>query len=135
GEAVVYLHSMCMCNEPPLADYDFLNTVGRLPDTAFAMVRLLYHDHLLKYPGMKQELSHGAGALSCALGRFQPICEAAQKRYADPKDGFERLYFDSCVYDAEALDFLIQRATPQRIMLGTDSPMSIAELHPTALVS
>ena len=133
--AAIYLHPMFLCNEPRLADYDLINTVGRLADTSIAIGRLLASGHLLKYSGMNLILSHGGAALPYALGRFRRTYEAAGKKYADPQAGFARLYYDSCVYDSAALEFLVARAGAEKVMLGTDSPMSIAEMHPVALVA
>jgi aminocarboxymuconate-semialdehyde decarboxylase len=133
--AAIYLHPMFLCNEPRLADYDLINTVGRLADTSIAIGRLLASGHLLKFSGMNLILSHGGAALPYALGRFRRTYEAAGKKYGDPQAGFERLYYDSCVYDAAALEFLVARAGAAKVMLGSDAPMSIAEMHPVALIA
>jgi aminocarboxymuconate-semialdehyde decarboxylase len=125
---------MFLCNEPRLADYDLINTVGRLADTTIAVGRLLSSGVLQRHPGLKLVLSHGGAALPLALGRFRRTYEAAGRKYADPDDGFARLFFDTCVYDADALAFLIARSSAERVMLGSDAPMSIAEQHPVRLV-
>lgn len=83
---------------------------------------------------MKLVLSHGGAAVPMALGRFRRTYAAAGRKYADPDDGFSRLLFDTCVYDADALGFLIARAGAQRVMLGSDAPMSIAEVDPVGLL-
>lgn len=132
--AAIYLHPMFLCNEPRLLDYELINTVGRLADTSIAMGRLIFAGHLLKYPGLKLVLSHGGGVLPSAMGRFRRVNDAAGKRFADPLRGFDTLYFDSCVYDPATLEFLVARTSPQRVMLGTDSPMPIAEEHPVRLI-
>ncbi len=133
--AAIYLHPMFLCNEPRLADYDLVNTVGRLADSSITIARLLASGHVLKYPGMNLIMTHGGAALPYALGRFRRAYEAGGKKYADPQAGFERLYFDSCVYDTAALEFLVARAGAAKVMLGTDAPMSICELHPVGLVN
>jgi aminocarboxymuconate-semialdehyde decarboxylase len=132
--AAIYLHPMFLCNEPRLADYDLINTVGRLADTTIAVGRLLSSGLLERYPGMNLVLSHGGAALPLALGRFRRTFQAAGRKYGDPDSGFARLFFDSCVYDAEALAFLVSRAGAERVMLGSDAPMSIAEPDPVGLV-
>ena len=133
-QAAVYLHPMFLCNEPRLADYDLINTVGRLADSSIALGRLLASGHLLKYPGMSLVASHGGAMLPFALGRFRRMHEATGGKYADPVAGFERLYFDTAVYDVATLEFLIARAGADKVMLGTDAPMSIAELDPVGMV-
>jgi len=132
--AAIFMHPMFLCGEPRLADYDLVNAVGRLADTTIAVSRLLFSGHLLRFPGMKFVLSHGGAALPFALGRLARNHAIAQGKYADPRKGFEAMYFDSCVFDADALEFLAKKATPERIMLGSDMPFPIGDPAPTKVV-
>ena len=130
----VYIHPMFLCNEPRLLDYELINTVGRLADTTIAVGRVIYSGLLQRYPDLKVVLSHGGAAIPYALGRFQRTYEAAGRKSADPKDSFSRLYFDSCVYDVDTLHYLLSKTGAERIMLGSDAPMSIAEEHPLQFI-
>lgn len=132
--AAIFLHPMFLCGEPRLADYDLVNAVGRLADTTIAVSRLLFSGHLLRFPGMKFVLSHGGAALPYALGRLARNHAISQGKYADPRKGFEAMYFDSCVFDADALEFLAKKAGSERIMLGSDMPFPIGDPAPTAVV-
>jgi len=132
--AAVFLHPMFLCGEPRLADYDLVNAIGRVADTSIAVSRLLFSGHLLKYPGMKLVLSHGGAALPLVLGRLARNFTIAQGRYADPRKGFEALYFDSVVFDADALQFLAGKAGAAKIMLGSDMPFPIGDMEPCKVV-
>jgi aminocarboxymuconate-semialdehyde decarboxylase len=132
--AAIFMHPMFLCGEPRLADYDLVNAVGRLADTTIAVSRLLFSGHLLRFPGMKFVLAHGGAALPGALGRLARNYAIAQGKYADPRKGFEAMYFDSCVFDAEAVEFLAKKATPERIMLGSDMPFPIGDPAPTKVI-
>jgi aminocarboxymuconate-semialdehyde decarboxylase len=132
--AAVFMHPMFLCNEPRLADYDLVNAIGRLADTSIAVSRLLFSGHLLKFPGMKFVLSHGGAALPYALGRLARNHAISQGKYADPRLGFEAMYFDSCVFDSDALEYLAKKATPGRIMLGSDMPFPIGDPVPRSVV-
>ena len=133
-QAAVFIHPMFLCNEPRLADYDLVNAIGRLADSSIAVSRLLFSGHLLKFPGMKLVLSHGGAALPYALGRLSRNHAISQGKYADPRKSFEAMYFDSCVFDSDALEFLAKKATPERIMLGSDMPFPIGDPHPCNVV-
>lgn len=133
-EAAIYVHPMFVCNEPRLADYDLTNAVGRIADATIALGRLIASGVLQRHPNLRLVLSHGGAALPLAIGRLRRCNEAAGNRYADPDDGLSRLFVDSCVYDARALAFVIDTFGPDRVMLGTDTPMSIAERDPVGLV-
>lgn len=133
-QAAIFLHPMFLCGEPRLADYDLVNAIGRLADSSIAVSRLLFSGHLLKYPGMKLVLSHGGAALPYALGRLARNHAISQGKYADPRKGFEALYFDSCVFDADSLEYLARKSSPERIMLGSDMPFPIGDPQPCGCV-
>ena len=132
--AAIYLHPMFLCGEPRLADYDLVNAIGRLADTSIAVSRLLFSGHLLKFPGMKFVLSHGGAALPFALGRLARNHQISQGKYADPRKGFEAMYFDSCVFDTDTLEYLARKAGPERVMIGSDMPFPIGDPAPTRIL-
>jgi aminocarboxymuconate-semialdehyde decarboxylase len=133
-EAPVFLHPMFLCGEPRLSDYDLVNAIGRLADTSIAVSRLLFSGHLLKFPGMKLVISHGGGALPYALGRLARNHRISQGKYADPRKGFEAMFFDSCVFDADSLEYLARKAGPGRVMLGSDQPFPIGDPEPAKVL-
>ena len=133
-QAPVFLHPMFLCGEPRIADYDLVNAIGRVADTSIAVARLLFSGHLLRFPGMKLVISHGGAALPLVLGRLARNFTIAQGKYADPRRGFEALYFDSVVFDADALHFLAAKAGAARIMLGSDMPFPIGDMEPCKVV-
>lgn len=133
-EAAVFLHPMFLCGEPRLADYNLVNAIGRVADTSIAVSRLLFSGHLLRFPGMKLVISHGGAALPLVLGRLARNFTIAQGKYADPRKGFDALYFDSVVFDADALQFLAGKAGAARIMLGSDMPFPIGDMEPCKVV-
>jgi len=132
--AAVFMHPMFLCNEPRLADYDLVNAIGRLADTSIAVSRLLFSGHLLKFPGMKFVLSHGGAALPYALGRLARNHAISHGKVADPRKGFEAMFFDSCVFDVDSLEYLAKKATPERIMLGSDAPFPIGDPEPRKVI-
>jgi aminocarboxymuconate-semialdehyde decarboxylase len=134
-KAAVVLHPMFICGEPRLADYDMVNAVGRLADTTIAVSRLLFSGHLLKYAGMKLILCHGGAALPFALGRLIRNSAISHGKFADPEKGFEAMFFDSCVFDPDALDFLIKKAGKGKVMLGSDMPFPIGDPAPQNVVA
>ena len=62
---------MYICGDERLTGYDLLNAVGRLTDTTIAMARLFFSGHLTRFAGVTLVVSHGGGALPCALGRLR----------------------------------------------------------------
>lgn len=129
-KAAVVMHPMFVCGEPRLADYDLVNGIGRLVDSSIAVSRLLFSGHILKYSGMKFMLSHGGAALPYGLGRLARSHVVQAGKVADPRKGFAAMYFDSCVFDSDSLDYLVQKAGVERVMLGSDAPFPIGDPEP-----
>ena len=44
------------------------------------------------------------------------------------------MYFDSCVFDADSLEYLAKKASVDRVMLGSDAPFPIGDPEPTKVV-
>lgn len=129
-EAPLMLHPMFVCGEPRLADYDLTNAIGRIVDTSIAVSRLLFSGHLLRFPGVKLVLSHGGAALPFVLGRLARHHEHYRDQYADPRRGFEAMYFDALVFDADSTRYLVDKAGAERVMLGSDMPFPAGDPHP-----
>ena len=131
--ATLFIHPMFGCGDPRLMDYDMINAVGRGLDTTTAVARMLYAGHFEKYAGMKMVVAHGGGALPFILGRINKNYEV-HRAYADPQAGFDKLYFDTVLSDPLALKFLCDRASADRVVLGSDYPFAIGDLEPCTVV-
>jgi len=132
-QAAIFLHPHYICGDERLADYDLVNAVGRLTDTIIAVARLLFSGHLTRFPGISLVLSHGGGALPYALGRLKRN-RAIHPDYADPAEGFGRLYFDTVLFEPRALRFLCDTVGADKVMLGSDYPFAIGDPDPRRIV-
>lgn len=129
-KAAIVMHPMFVCGEQRLADYDLVNGIGRLVDSSIAVSRLLFSGHILKYSGMKFMLSHGGAALPFGLGRLARSHVVQAGKVADPRKGFAAMYFDTCIFDSDSLDYLVQKAGVDHVMLGSDAPFPIGDPEP-----
>jgi len=132
-QAAIFLHPHYICSDDRLDGYDLINAVGRLADTTIAVARLLFSGHLTRYPGVSLVLSHAGGALPYALGRLKRN-RAIHTDYADPDEGFRRLFFDTVMFEPLALRFLCDVAGTDKVMLGSDFPFGIGDPDPVAIV-
>ena len=132
--AVIYIHPMFGCGDERLNDFDMMNAVGRGLDTTTAVARLLFSGHLSKYKDMTVILSHGGGALPFMLGRLKRNIEIHPGNYADPAEGYAELYFDSILFEPDALNFLINQVGAARVMMGSDYPFPIGDHTPCRVV-
>jgi aminocarboxymuconate-semialdehyde decarboxylase len=131
--ATIFVHPHYLCGDERLAGYDLVNAVGRLSDSTLALARLLFSGHLTRFAGMTLVLSHGGGALPYALGRLKRN-HAIHPEFADPQEGFRRLYFDTVVFEPLALRYLCDVAGADKVMLGSDYPFGIGDLDPCAII-
>ena len=68
------------------------------------------------------------------LGRLARNHAAFPGRFADPEEGFSRLYFDSIVFHTDVLRYLADKVGVERIMLGSDYPFPIGDPNPRSVV-
>jgi aminocarboxymuconate-semialdehyde decarboxylase len=133
-KATLFVHPTFGARDDRLNDYGLVSAIGRLTDTSIAVARLLYSGHLLRYPGANLILSHGGAALPMALGRLRRSFATAPAKNADPYEGFQKLYFDTVVYDPATIRFIAELAGTDKIVLGTDQPFTIGEDHPVEVL-
>ena len=132
--ATVYIHPMFGCGDERLNDYGMMNAVGRGTDTTTAVSRLLFAGHFLKYEGLKCVVSHGGGALPFMLGRLARNNHIHPGEYADPVAGFNKLYFDSVLFEPDALNFLCSCCGHDHVVLGSDYPFPIGDMEPLKII-
>jgi len=133
-EVPIMVHPMYASGDDRLADYQMVNAVGRVTDVSIAISRLLFSGHLLKYDGVKIIASTGGGALPWMIGRLERNYAVHPGQFSDPVAGLHRLYFDSIVFRAETLRFLVDLVGVDRIMLGSDYPFPIGDLNPRGVI-
>lgn len=132
--AVVYLHPGFGSASARYHDYGLVNGLGRLEDTTVALARALYDGIPERYPRMRLVVAHGGGSLPIVLGRLRRNHAINPTTTKDPMASFAALYFDSVVFDPLALEFLLRRAEPGHVMLGSDYPFPIGDLNPVEVV-
>lgn len=132
-EATVFIHPGYSPDEPRTADYGMVNSVGRPVDTTIAVARLLGAGVPQRYPRARILLAHGGGAVAFILGRLERNFEL-DPSVGDPTDGIGRLYYDSVVHDPDALCYLVTKAGPSHVLLGSDYPFPIGDHAPRKVV-
>jgi aminocarboxymuconate-semialdehyde decarboxylase len=132
--AVVYVHPGFSGSAARHADFGLVNGLARVEDSTVTLARLLYAGVPARYPGARLVAAHGGGALPYVLGRLVRNHVINPGSTADPLESFARLHFDSVVFDPAVLEFLVARAGPDRVLLGSDYPFPIGDLAPRDVV-
>jgi aminocarboxymuconate-semialdehyde decarboxylase len=114
-----------------------LAAVAAFPlETAFAAVSLMTHGITERFPKLRILLSHGGGALPWILPRLRharaigPSLDGLFPR--DPGEMVKAFYYDTILYDREALDYLAVKVGKDRLVAGSDYPFTIKQDRPVA---
>jgi aminocarboxymuconate-semialdehyde decarboxylase len=112
-----------------------LAAVAAFPlETALAATSLLTSGVTERFPKLRFFLSHGGGALPWILPRLHhawnlgPPLQGLFPR--DPAEMARRFYYDTVLYDRDALTYLTNRVGESQIVIGSDYPFTIKQDRP-----
>jgi aminocarboxymuconate-semialdehyde decarboxylase len=133
--AVVFIHPAGCTLGARIAPYYLSNVIGNPADTTIALAKLVFGGVLDRYPRLKICGAHGGGYFPFYIGRFDHgwrVRPEAKTCRQLPSEYLRRLYFDALVFDPEQLTYLIRRAGPGQVVLGTDFPFDMGVDDPIA---
>lgn len=115
-----------------LGNESFKNTGHSLPlalgfpfETTTQVARMILAGVLERHPRLKVLVAHAGGALPWLSGRLDMCvqCDAAGSRLPKPPSEYlKAMYFDSLIYDREAIEFAVEKLGGDRFVFGTDNP-------------
>jgi len=108
------IHSTSSCDPRESYTLKFIN------EESIAIVSLLDSAVFDDFPTLKLVVSHGGGAIPYQMGRFRAWAVRRRQRPFDEQ--IRRLYFDTCNYSAEALDFQLRILGVDNCLFGTERP-------------
>ena len=121
--AFVFAHPYYVGAKSGLEDYYLTNLIGNPLDTTVMLANLMYSGALDELPELKLVLAHGGGFAPYQIGRLvhghKVRKEASAKTASSPKDLMRRIYFDSLVFDPQALRYLIDLVGADHVCIGT----------------
>jgi len=136
----IFTHPYVAGALPPDLGCYYLGNLAGLPfDTALMAAHLMFSGALDELPQLKIILAHGGGHLPYQIGRlahgYQVRKEARANTPNSPRELLRRFYFDALTHDAQALQYLVEKAGADRVMIGTDAPFDMAEDNPLAMIA
>lgn len=129
----VFVHPGYELQVPAFADFSLGAIIGLPVETTTALERLICAGHFDRYPDLVVVGAHGGGFFPYNVGRLRNyirVRESLRGLPADPWSYVGQIKFDSLVYDVDTLRFLVQKAGPENIMIGTDCSFSSAPVAP-----
>jgi len=103
-------------------------------ETCFAICSLITGGTLEKHPKLKLAFSHGGGTFGIVLPRLtqgwsiSPVLQETIK--LSPRETARRLYYDTLVFDAGTLQFLIGMFGVTQLCVGSDFPFDGGDTEP-----
>jgi aminocarboxymuconate-semialdehyde decarboxylase len=136
---VVFIHPTGFTEPARFTDHYFFNTIGHPLEETICAGRLIFDGVMERHPGLKFVFAHGGGYLPAYAGRFDHAYHAREDvRHGLPRPPSEYLasfYFDTMVFEADQLGFLIDKYGADHILLGTDYPYDMGETDPLGLIN
>ena len=131
---VVFLHPLGTSLGARLAGHYLSNSIGQPTETTVALAKLIHSGLFDTHPALKLLAAHGGGYLAGNAARldhgWQVRPEARSCRHR-PSEYLKRIFFDSVVYDPDALTHLVRTVGAPQVLAGSDYPydMGIDDLH------
>ena len=130
----VFAHPYYVGAKTGLECYYLTNLIGNPLDTTVMLANLMFSGALDELDELRICLAHGGGFTPYQIGRLvhghAVRTETRAHSMASPKDLLRRLYFDSLVFDPQALRYLIDLVGADHVCIGTDSPFDMADTQP-----
>src|ERR1700761_2666374 len=112
------------------------NTIGNPLETTIALSHLIFEGTFDKFPNLKVIGAHGGGYLGSYADRSDHACLVGPlgcnpdiKLKKKPTEYLKQIYFDSLIFEPEAIRHLVAQVGASQVVLGSDYPY-IWEMHP-----
>ncbi|TPX34569.1 aminocarboxymuconate-semialdehyde decarboxylase [Synchytrium microbalum] len=137
-DVAVFIHPWDMDGSKRNSKYWFPWLIGMPCETTMAISSLIFGGVLERHPKLRVCLSHGGGSFPYTMGRIEHGWRVRPDLFPtkiqNPLSYIPRIYCDSLVHDADALEFLVKKFGAKRLMLGSDYPFPLGEHEPGQLV-
>jgi len=137
-EALIFIHPIGCTDGGRMRDYYLINVVGHPLESTVAVSRIIFGGILERHPHLKICVAHGGGYLPSYSGRMdhayqvRPECQHLIQR--PPSTYLRQLYFDTVLYTAESLAYLVKQMGSEHVLLGTDYPADMGETDPLGYI-
>ena len=129
--AFLLLHPLHVAGIDRQRSYYLQNFIGNPLDTTIAAACLVFGGVLERFPNLKVCLSHGGGFVPYQQARWvhgwAERAEAKVRLKGEPGPSIDRLLYDTILHEVMPLQFLVDLAGPDRVMLGSDYPFDMGQ--------
>jgi aminocarboxymuconate-semialdehyde decarboxylase len=131
-EAFVFVHGIKPGGIERMLGPAFMPAVIGVPhENAAAVSSFIMTDILKRYPRLKLVFSHGGGTIGSVIDRFQAVWkefEPMRKAVAiAPDEYLRRFQYDTVVFGADYLAYLVRKLGASQLIAGTDGPVDFGQ--------
>ena len=138
-DVLVFIHPHEVAAADRLKRYALTNLIGNPLETTIAQASLIFGGVLERLPALKVCCAHGGGYSPWIRGRwrhgYSSRHEASDLLTRPIYEYLNRVYFDTCVFDPDALEFLIKTMGSDHVLLGTDYPTPMIDAGQVPVVN
>jgi aminocarboxymuconate-semialdehyde decarboxylase len=128
----LFVHPYYTGPKPGLEDMYLTNLVGNPLDTGLCAARLILSGALDRHPDLRLLLAHGGGYLPYQAGRLEhgnAVRPELRRCERPPTEYLRRFAYDTIVFSADALRFLVGLVGSDRVAYGSDEPFDMRGGH------
>lgn len=133
--AAIFVHPWDMMGKERMEKYWLPWLVGMPAETSLAICSLIFGGVFERLPDLKVAFAHCGGSFPATLGRIEHgwrcrpdlLCVDNDK---NPREYLGRFWLDSLVHDPVMLKHVVETFGEDKIMLGTDYPFPLGDVHP-----
>jgi aminocarboxymuconate-semialdehyde decarboxylase len=139
-DVAVFIHPVQAVPMPRAGKFALAQIVQYTVDTSFTVGSLIFAGVLDRFPRLRVLLSHGGGTFPYLTGRFDCMHERMDRAQqgdvarSAPSTYLRRFYYDTILHDPNILQWLAERVSVDRIVLGSDYSFPPADLDPIGTV-
>jgi aminocarboxymuconate-semialdehyde decarboxylase len=136
----LFIHPISPINVDAMCDFRLVALTGFLFDTTLAALQLVFSGVLEAHPNLKLVLGNLGGTIPYIASRidkgYQLYPECQGKIHIPPSTYLKKLYYETAgMFDVATLQFALEFAGADRIILGSDYPQQIADVpHSVELI-
>src|SRR5215510_10033423 len=138
-DVLVFVHPHEVTAEERLGKYYLKNHIGYPLETTIALASLIFGKVLERLPELKLCFAHAGGYSPWIRGRWkhgQAEHPTAKKALSRSIDEYMRLvYFDTVIFEPDALEYLIRTVGSDHVLLGTDYPAPMGTWDQVGIIS
>lgn len=128
---VVFVHGIKPGNTAVMLGPPLMPAVIGVPhETTMTIASFVMTDVLGRYPRLKLVFAHGGGTLASVIDRFDAVWKefpAMRTVSVAPAEYVRRFWYDTVVFGADYLAFLVKKFGADRLIGGTDGPVDFGQ--------